>query len=94
MKSYWDITPGKYMSTCSGVRRIEAGAKILELMALIITIFLFREINALVMMFFFSIWVVRQYKLPLRYVLRVMQGGLSASTKDCGGRAVSPWPYQ
>ena len=73
MKFYRDIILGQYMPTGSAVHRIEAWAKIIELMALIITIFLVREITALAMTFFFSIWVVRQSKLTLRYVLRGMR---------------------
>jgi energy-coupling factor transporter transmembrane protein EcfT len=38
MKFYRDITLGHYMPTGSVVHRIEARAKIIELMALIITI--------------------------------------------------------
>jgi energy-coupling factor transport system permease protein len=70
MKFYRDITLGHYMPTGSVVHRIEARAKIIELMALIITIFLVRESIALAIMFFFSILVVKQSKLPLMYVLR------------------------
>jgi len=70
MKFYRDITLGQYMPTGSAVHRIEAGAKIIELIALIISIFLVRETTALAIVFLFSIWVVRQSKLPLRYVLR------------------------
>ena len=70
MKFYRDITLGRYMPMGSVVHRIEARAKIIELMALIITIFLVRETTALAMIFFFSILVVKQSKLPLMYVLR------------------------
>jgi energy-coupling factor transport system permease protein len=70
MKFYRDITLGRYMPMGSVVHRIEARAKIIELMALIITIFLVRETTALAMIFFFSILVVKQSKLPLMYVIR------------------------
>jgi energy-coupling factor transport system permease protein len=70
MKFYRDITLGYYMPTDSMVHGIEARAKIIELMALIITIFLVRETTALAITFFFSIFVVKQSKLPLMYVLR------------------------
>lgn len=73
MKFYRDITLGHYMPTGSVVHRIEASAKIIELMALIITIFLVRETIALAMTFFFSLLVVKQSKLPLMYVLRGMR---------------------
>ncbi len=73
MKFYRDITLGQYMPTGSAVHRIDAGAKIIELIALIITIFLAHELTALAIAFFFSIWVVRQSKLPLRYILRGMR---------------------
>ncbi len=70
MKFYRDITLGHYMPMGSVVHGIEARAKIIELMALIITIFLVREATALAITFFFSILVVRQSKLPLMHVLR------------------------
>ena len=70
MRFYRDITLGQYMPMGSIVHRIEAEAKIIELIALLITIFLVHEITPLVLVFFFSIWVVRQSRLPLKYVLR------------------------
>jgi energy-coupling factor transport system permease protein len=70
MKFYRDITLGYYMPTGSKIHRIEASAKIIELMALIITIFLVRGTIALTITFFFSMLVVKQSKLPLMYVLR------------------------
>jgi energy-coupling factor transport system permease protein len=70
MKFYRDITLGQYMPMGSIVHRVEADAKIIELIALLITIFLVHEITPLVLVFFFSIWVVRQSRLPLKYVLR------------------------
>ncbi len=70
MRFYRDITLGHYMPTGSVVHRIEARAKIIELMALIITILLVRETTTLATTFLFSIWVVKQSKLPLMYVLR------------------------
>lgn len=73
MKFYRDITLGQYMPTGSAIHRIEAGAKIIELIALIITIFLVHEITALAVAFFFSIWVVRQSRLSIKYVLRGMR---------------------
>ena len=47
MRFYRDITLGHYMPTGSVVHRIEARAKIIELMALIITILLVRETTTL-----------------------------------------------
>jgi len=79
------------MFTGSALHRIEARAKIIELRAFIITIFVDREITALAKMLLFSFWVMRQSKLLLRYVLRVMQGGQHAGAKDWGGRGASPW---
>lgn len=73
MRFYRDIVLGHYMPTGSAIHRIGAWAKIVELIALIITIFLVREIIALAMMFFFSAWIVRQSNLPFRYVLRGMR---------------------
>ncbi len=70
MRFYRDITQGHYMPTGSLVHRIEARAKIIELMALIITILLVRETTTLATTFLFSIWVVKQSKLPLMHVLR------------------------
>ncbi len=70
MKFYRDIILGHYMPADSMVHGIEARAKIIELMALIITIFLVRETTALAILFFFSILVVKQSKLPLMCVLR------------------------
>lgn len=91
MKCNWDITLVHYMATGSALHRIEARAKIIELMVFIITIFMDREINALAMMLLFSFWVMRQSKLPLRYVLRVIHGGQHAGAKHWGGRGASPW---
>jgi len=73
MRFYRDIVLGHYMPTGSAIHRIGARAKIVELIALIITIFLIREIIALAMMFFFSVWIVRQSNLPFQYVLRGMR---------------------
>lgn len=70
MRFYQDITLGHYMPTGSVVHRIGAGVKIVELIGLIIAIFLVREAAALAISFFFAIWVVRQSRLPLTYVLR------------------------
>lgn len=70
MKFYRDITLGHYMPMGSVVHRIEARAKIIELMALIISIFLVRETTALAITFFFSVFVVKQSKIPLMLVLR------------------------
>jgi hypothetical protein len=75
MKCNRDITLVHYMSMGSALHRIEVRAKIIELIALIITIFMVPEITAFAMMFLFSIWVMRQSKLPLRYVLRVLDLG-------------------
>jgi len=68
-----DITLGHYMPTGSAVHRIGAGVKIVELIGLIIAIFLVRETAYLAIPFFFAIWVVRQSRLPLAYVLRGMR---------------------
>jgi energy-coupling factor transport system permease protein len=73
MRFYRDIVLGNFMPTGSAIHRIRAWAKIIELIALIITIFFVREIIALAMMFFFSAWIVRQSNLPFRYVLRGMR---------------------
>lgn len=73
MRLHKDITLGYYMPMGSTVHRVDARAKIIALIALIITIFLVREITALAMMFFFSIWIIGQSRLPLRYVLRGMR---------------------
>jgi len=54
------------MSMGSALHRIEAGAKIIELIAFIIIIFMAPEITTFGMMFLFSIWVMRQLKLPCR----------------------------
>ena len=54
MKFYRDITLGQYMPMGSIVHRVEADAKIIELIALLITIFLVHEIIPLVLVFFFQ----------------------------------------
>lgn len=73
MRFYRDIALGHYMPTGSVVHRIGAWAKIIELIALIITIFLTHEITALGVIFFFAVWIVKQSSLPLRYILRGMR---------------------
>ncbi len=82
MKGNRDITLVHDMSMGSARQRITVRAKIIELIAIIITIFMVPEITASAMMFLLSIWVMRQSKLPLRYVLRVMQGDQHAGAKD------------
>ncbi len=73
MRFYRELALGNYMPTGSTVHQVDARAKIIELIALIITVFLVREITALAMMFCFSIWIIQQSRLPFRYVLRGMR---------------------
>jgi energy-coupling factor transport system permease protein len=58
------------MPTGSVIHRIEARVKIIELTALVITIFLVREVTGLVITFFFSVWIVRQSRISFISILR------------------------
>jgi len=73
MKFHRDIILGHYIPGASVVHRIKAEVKVIELTALIISIFLVRGPLSLAALFLFSVWIMVQAKLPLGYFVRGMR---------------------